>query len=195
MLNNGDKLVVTKKISNFLNEGDVVKVVNVDNDVITFAFGEGFIHMGVMSQTECEEHFEKVVERNITTTEERIDEIIANSEINAQTMFDKCTIVSCKLPNGFVIVEYSACVDPKDYDEETGINICLEKIANKIWELEGYLKQEEFASNNYNCECDECEGCDGDCSECYCDDFNECLDTDLDCDDCTDYECEFNPNR
>ena len=43
MLANGDKLIVTKKVAPFLNEGDVVKVTNVTDDgIISFAFGDGF---------------------------------------------------------------------------------------------------------------------------------------------------------
>ena len=63
MLINGDKLVVIKKVAPFLNEGDIVKVVDVTEDgIISFAFGEGFVHMGVMNTVECENHFEKVKE-------------------------------------------------------------------------------------------------------------------------------------
>ena len=66
MLVNGDKLVVTKKVAGFLNEGDIVKVVNVDEKgMITFAFGDGFLHMGLMNDAECKEHFEKVKEETV----------------------------------------------------------------------------------------------------------------------------------
>lgn len=191
MLVNGDKLVVTKKVAGFLNEGDIVKVVNVDEKgMITFAFGDGFLHMGLMNDAECKEHFEKVKEevKAASVTEERIDEIMANSEFTIQTVFNKCTIVACKLPNGFVIVESSACVSPENYNKEMGIDICLDRIEDKIWELEGYRLQEELYRNNGKasdccCNCDECEPED------------ECLGTDLDCDNCEDYDCPFNTNN
>ena len=192
MLNNGDKLVVIKKVAPFLNEGDVVKVVNVTEDgIISFAFGEGFMHMGMMNSTECENHFEKLEEKPEipTITEDWVAEIMENSEFDIYTAFDKCTVVSCKLPNGFVITESSACVDPKNYDAELEEEICLDKIANKIWELEAYRLQCELY--NRNC-CDRCPyeeecGCDDEC--------DECLDTDLDCDDCYDYDCPYNYNK
>lgn len=74
-----------------------------------------------------------------------VNDIIKNSMIVADTVFDKCTVVYCQLPNGFVIVESSACVDPGNYDENTGIDICMKKIEDKIWELEGYRLQCDMA--------------------------------------------------
>ena len=114
MLTNGDKLIVTKKVAPFLDEGDIVEVTNVTDDgIISFAFGEGLVHMGVMNTAEFEGYFEKVEEKAKVEIpdidEEYIAEIMDNSEFEVHTVFDKCTIVSCRLPNGFVITEYSTC--------------------------------------------------------------------------------------
>ena len=181
-INSGDKLVVKKK-THFLNEGNVVTVLSVDNDaeVMAFTFGcDGLEYKGVMSFSKCEEHFEKIVENKKvkipSVSEEHVEWIIANSEFETHTVFDKCTIVSCKLPNGFVIVESSACVSPENYDENLGEAICISKIEDKIWELEGYNLQQRL----YNGCCDEC--CD------------ECIDNDVDCDNCDDYNCPCNNN-
>lgn len=76
-----------------------------------------------------------------TVTPERIDSLIANATIEVHTVFDKCTVVALKTSDGFVIVESSACVDAANYNEELGRQICLEKIKNKLWELEGYNLQ------------------------------------------------------
>ena len=74
-------------------------------------------------------------------------------------MFGKCTIVAVQLANGFVIVESSACVDPKNYNLKTGIEICIDKIKNKLYELEGYkLQSKNFEVNNEN----EYSGCEED---------------------------------
>jgi len=73
-----------------------------------------------------------------TVTEQQIKDLIANSEIDVRTVYGKATVVCCKLPNGFVITESSAAVDPANYDEEIGKDICMERITNKLWELEGY---------------------------------------------------------
>lgn len=74
-----------------------------------------------------------------TVTQKQIDDILTKSEINVQTVYNKVTVVCCKLPNGFVITEASGAVDPTNYDEEVGKEICMERITNKLWELEGYV--------------------------------------------------------
>lgn len=79
-----------------------------------------------------------------TITKEQIDAIVARTDFRVQTIYDKTTIVSAKLPNGFVIVEASSCVDPVNYSEEVGASICRDRIINKIWELEGYKLQDEL---------------------------------------------------
>ena len=196
MLTNGDKLIVTKTVAPFLNEGDIVKVTNVSDDgIISFAFGDNFMHMGVMNTSECESHFEKIVE-NVkaeapTITEEYIASILEDSNFEVFTTFDKCTVVSCRLPNGFVITESSACVSPENYDEDLGADICFDKIADKVWELEAYRLQQELYESATTCCCEGCEGCP--CEECE-EEFDECLDTDLDCDDCEDFDCPYNSN-
>ena len=196
MLNNGDKLIVTKAVAPFLNEGDIVEVTNVSEDgIISFAFGDNFMHMGVMNNAECDAHFEKVVEAKEeapTITQEYINEIMENSEFEVHTVFGKCTIVSCRLPNGFVIVESSACVSPDNYNEEVGTEICIGKIEDKIWELEGYRLQQWMFENTCcfeECECEECE-----CDECYEYDCDAC-DYDVNCNECEEYDCPLNTNN
>ncbi|PED63994.1 Gp49 family protein [Priestia megaterium] len=81
-----------------------------------------------------------------TVTQDQIDSILRNSLIKVQTVLGKCTIVICELPNGFILVESSACVDKANYNQEIGREICLKRIENKIWELEGYTLQKSLAS-------------------------------------------------
>jgi hypothetical protein len=81
-----------------------------------------------------------------TVTQEQIEEIIAESNVWSQTIWDKCTLVACRLPNGFIITESSACVDSDNYDEDLGVRICMERIENKVWELEGYKFQSEVSA-------------------------------------------------
>lgn len=78
---------------------------------------------------------------NITVTTERIAHLMATAEWDVKTIFGKCTVVTAKLENGFILVESSACVDPANYDEKLGENICKDKIREKLWELEGYALQ------------------------------------------------------
>jgi hypothetical protein len=81
-----------------------------------------------------------------TVTQEQIDEIISKSLATVSTEFNKCTVVTVQLPNGFVLVEHSACVDPKNYDEKMGFEICVKRIKDRLWELEGYRLQCELAN-------------------------------------------------
>ena len=79
--------------------------------------------------------------KNNTVTQEQVDTIFNESDLTEQVSFNKCLIIAIKLRNGFVIVENSACVDPKNFDIELGRKICCDRIKNKIWELEGYKLQ------------------------------------------------------
>lgn len=93
------------------------------------------------------EHFEKffirvdpnpeLVKSEISVSQKMVDEFIAYDEV--KTMGAATTVVRCVLRNGFVIVESSSCVDPANYSEEMGAEICRERIKNKIWELLGFL--------------------------------------------------------
>lgn len=81
---------------------------------------------------------------NNKVTEQQVNEILKNSEIVVNTLWGKCTVMAAKLPSGFTIVEHTGCVDPANYDEETGKQICLDRIKNEIWKLEGYKLQCEL---------------------------------------------------
>lgn len=73
-----------------------------------------------------------------------IDNILAKTFIKVQKYGDKTTVLMATLPNGFVIVEYSSCVDPANFDMKIGEQNCMDKLVNKIWELEGYRLQSEL---------------------------------------------------
>lgn len=102
-----------------------------------------------------------------TVTKSVIDELMESCDIAVTTAFDKCTIVACKLPNGFVIVESSSCVDPANYDEDMGVDICMKNIEKKLWELEGYLLQNKLYMDGITFDDDDDDlECDGDCENC-----------------------------
>lgn len=96
-------------------------------------------------------------------TQEMVDEIIENSEVVVDTLFDRMTFVACKLPNGFIITETSACIDPENYNEDMGIDICMDKIISKVYELEAYRLMDNihYLKNIEELICDEecCCGC------------------------------------
>lgn len=73
-----------------------------------------------------------------SVSEETINSLIENAEIDIRTVFDKVTQVTVKLENGFVLTETSGSVSPENYDKEVGVEICMEQIKHRLWELEGY---------------------------------------------------------
>jgi hypothetical protein len=87
---------------------------------------------------------------NVRVTTDQILDIIGNSTIEVTKWGDKTTIVKAKLPNGFIIVESSSCVDPENFDEQIGYEICYNRIVNKIWELEGYALQKRVYDDGIN---------------------------------------------
>lgn len=78
-------------------------------------------------------------------TKEQINALLESAEISVETKFEKVTVVVCKLKNGFVITEASGAVDPANYSEEIGKEVCMNRIKNKLWELEGYCLQKRIA--------------------------------------------------
>lgn len=76
--------------------------------------------------------------------EERIDEIMEQSEFIEMDCFGCCTVVVMKLPNGFTLVEKSGTIAPEGYDPEIGRRICRENLKGKVWELEGYVHKNEW---------------------------------------------------
>ena len=80
-------------------------------------------------------------------TEEQIAMLLTESDITVTTVYDKVTVVNCKLPNGFVITDSSGAVDVVNYDENIGREICLKRIEDKLWELEGYALAKKLAES------------------------------------------------
>ena len=87
-------------------------------------------------------HF-PIAGKNNTICQADVDNFIADTEISTLFFDDlpKTTLVSVVLKNGFVMHETSSCVDPKNYDEQVGSDICMGKIKDKIWFLLGFLLQ------------------------------------------------------
>ena len=189
MLVNGDKLVVKKRIMGILDVGDIAEVINVNDDgMVYFAFGEDFSCKGLMSAAECEEHFEKI-EMNFeepVIREERINTLLDEAEFEINVLFDKCIVVSCELPSGFVITESYDFLVPEDYDEDLGFDICFGKIREKLWEFEKYRVMDEvFEESLIYEEEDELD----ECLE------NEFFNSDSDCNKCNDFNCMHHPSN
>jgi hypothetical protein len=83
----------------------------------------------------------------ITVTKEQVQENMQDVIVRTLQDFEKpCTYVTVRMKNGFTLRESTTCVDPANYDEEIGKQICLEKIEDKVWFLLGYALQEKVAN-------------------------------------------------
>lgn len=84
----------------------------------------------------------------ITVTKE---DVLANMQdviVRTEIEFDKpCTYVTVRMKNGFTLRESTTCVDPANYKEEIGKEICLRKIEDKVWFLLGYALQDKHPIN------------------------------------------------
>lgn len=81
------------------------------------------------------------IEKANSLTQNDIDRMIDASEVNVQTIGEKTTLVRVVMPTGFEMVEASACVDPANYSEEYGAEICMEKVRDRLWNLMGFTLQ------------------------------------------------------
>ena len=105
-------------------------------------YSDGYVSWSpkhVFEQSYMEVDDNKDLPSGISIGQRMVDEFVAYTE--TITMGDRTTVVRCVLRNGFELVESSACVDPRNYSEELGQKICMEKIKDRIWELLGFLLQ------------------------------------------------------
>lgn len=93
------------------------------------------------------DEYSTTTQANDSVKKENIDSILSQTLIAVEKFGDKTTILKATLPNGFVIIESSSCVDPKNFDMSIGEQICMKKLEDKIWELEGYKLQSELSLN------------------------------------------------
>lgn len=69
--------------------------------------------------------------------EEKINQLLADSEIYAAKMGKKTTVVHATLPNTFEVVASAACNSPAEYDHEVGKQVAMKRLRDKVWELAG----------------------------------------------------------
>jgi len=82
---------------------------------------------------------------NNTVTIEEVKENMQDVIVRTLMDFNKpTTYVTVRMKNGFTLRESTTCVDPANYDEEIGKEICLKKIEDKVWFLLGYALQEKL---------------------------------------------------
>jgi hypothetical protein len=83
----------------------------------------------------------------ITVTEQEVKDNMKDVLCRTEVEFGKpVTYVTVRMKNGFTLRESTTCVDPANYDENVGKQICLEKIEDKVWMLLGYALQDKIAN-------------------------------------------------
>lgn len=103
-------------------------------------FKKAYLPMGLLPKTSDNSTKPEVLNTN-KITEKMVEDFIDSSKIVVQKMSPKTTTVLVELPNGYIIVEASSCVDPANYDLELGTKICKKRIQEKVWMLLGFLLQ------------------------------------------------------
>lgn len=101
-----------------------------DEKVFKVVYSDGYISM-------CpkERFLEQAYEiKNNSITPELVKSFIKNIDVTTERIFGKLnTVLKYELINGFTGVEATSCVDEKNYSEEIGKQILLERLHDKIW--------------------------------------------------------------
>jgi hypothetical protein len=75
-----------------------------------------------------------------TITPGMVDHFIGDN-LQVSQLDEKTTLLSAKTITGFRQYETSSCVDPDNYDENIGREICLERVKNTVWLCLGFMLQ------------------------------------------------------
>lgn len=79
-----------------------------------------------------------------SVSQERVDSILNHTRWEHEVYEAKCLVTKAVLPNGFIIVTSSGCVDPKNFDVNIGKESNVRYVTDKIWEMEGYKLTSEI---------------------------------------------------
>lgn len=73
-----------------------------------------------------------------TVTPAHITAILSRARCEVTKSGEKTTVLHVTLANGFEMVESAACVDPANYSEAIGVDLCRKRITDRLWLLEGW---------------------------------------------------------
>lgn len=79
-------------------------------------------------------------------TQEEIDSLLNSAQTQEHVFWGKELVVSYLLPSGFTVTGRGACIDPANFNLEIGRKVAREDAANQLWQLEGYRKQLQLAT-------------------------------------------------
>lgn len=75
---------------------------------------------------------------DVRLTEAEIETIFNESDIEVSTLWDRITIMTVRLPNGFVLNTSATTLTSEDFDVEIGTAICERRIKAKIAQYTGF---------------------------------------------------------
>ena len=193
-INKNDEVYAKKELKMFghifANEGDYFKIGDISDNQIKLTSDKIDLMLDINTFSN---HFEKkkIEVKNSNKPHEYdidkiVESILEHSTIYNTVSFDRCLVVSCKLPSGFIITETSYGCNHEELDTEKEFAYCIDKIKAKIAELETY----RIMVDEYEYDCWSNDFCCCDCHDCYLDDMPECFDLER-CYDCEDqYDCD-----
>lgn len=101
-----------------------------DERVFKVIYSDGYISM-CLKERFLEQAYEI---KNNSITPELVKSFVKSTEVTTERIFDKLnTVLKYELVNGFTGVEATSCVDEKNYSEEIGKEILLNRLYDKIW--------------------------------------------------------------
>lgn len=72
--------------------------------------------------------------KNNSITPELVKSFVKNVEVTTERIFGKLnTVMKYELVNGFTGIEATSCVDEKNYSEEIGREVLMNRLQDKIW--------------------------------------------------------------
>lgn len=123
------KEMTRKEYYNFRN-WDFPQRENPGEKVFLVEYSDGYISM-------CpkERFLEQAYEiKNNSITPELVKSFVKNVEVTTERIYGKLnTVLKYELVNGFTGVEATSCVDEKNYSEEIGKEILLNRLYDKVW--------------------------------------------------------------
>lgn len=81
---------------------------------------------------------------HLAADEHNAEQLIEMSDVTWQPMGQKTMVMVCQLPNGFEVTVSSAPVDPDDFDESAGQEMCRAKLKDRIIELLAFQQHGEL---------------------------------------------------
>ena len=101
-----------------------------DEKVFKVIYPDGYISM-CSKETFLKTAYE--IEKN-SITQKLVNSFVKNTEVTTERIFGKLnTVLKYELVNGFTGIEATSCVDEKNYSQEIGEEILLNRLYDKIW--------------------------------------------------------------